>query len=149
MGHASLDAIIDRRLAATGKTLVDDARVAKRSALMAGRYAHAKQFKRCNRELRFLRARLGRLIRDIGRKIDGDEGLKEVFAVPLSKAMLRWSHLIRRSPRSPSTRSDYPIIHDQGVYLCDGPESHNFLFPTLLSRRAPARLYGRGTMSAP
>ena len=35
-------------------------RVAKRAALMAGRYAHAKQFKRCNRELRFLRNRLGR-----------------------------------------------------------------------------------------
>ena len=62
-------------------------RVAKRAALMAGRYAHAKQFKRCNRELRFLRTRLGRLIRDIRRKIDGDEQLEEVFAVPLSKAM--------------------------------------------------------------
>jgi IS5 family transposase len=61
-------------------------RVAKHAALMAGRYAHAKQFKRCNRKLRFLRTRLGRLIRDIRRKIDDDEQLKEVFAVPLSKA---------------------------------------------------------------
>ena len=62
-------------------------RVAKRAVLMAGRYAHAKQFKRCNRELRFLRTRLGRLIRDIGRKIDGVARLQEIFAVPLSKAM--------------------------------------------------------------
>ncbi len=62
-------------------------RVAKRAALMAGRYAHAKQFKRMNRELRFLRTRLGRLIRDIRRKIDGDDELERVFAVPLSKAM--------------------------------------------------------------
>jgi len=62
-------------------------RVAKRAALMAGRYTHAKQFKRANRELRFLRTRLGRLIRDIARKIDGDERLQEVFASPLSKAM--------------------------------------------------------------
>jgi IS5 family transposase len=61
-------------------------RVAKRAALMAGRYAHAKQFKRHHREVRFLRARLGRVIRDIGRKIDGNEGLQEVFAVPLSRA---------------------------------------------------------------
>ncbi len=61
-------------------------RVAKRAALMAGRYAHAKQFKRHNRELRFLRTRLGRLIRDIRRKIDGDETLKELFAIPLSRA---------------------------------------------------------------
>ena len=61
-------------------------RVAKRAALMAGRYAHAKQFKRHNRELRFLRTRLGRVTRDIRRKIDGDEALKEIFSVPLSRA---------------------------------------------------------------
>lgn len=62
-------------------------RVAKRAALMAGRYAHAKQFKRAGRELRFLRTRLGRLIRDIRRKTEGDDALREAFAVPLSKAM--------------------------------------------------------------
>ncbi len=39
-----------------------------------------------NRRIKFLRTRLGRLIRDIGRKIDGDEGLQEIFATPLSKA---------------------------------------------------------------
>ena len=61
-------------------------RVAKRAALMAGRYAHAKQFKRHNRELRFLRNRLGRLVRDIRRKTQGDEKLQETFAVPLSRA---------------------------------------------------------------
>ena len=61
-------------------------RVAKRAALMAGRYAHAKQFKRHNRELRFLRTRLGRLVRDIRRKTQGDERLQEIFAVPLSRA---------------------------------------------------------------
>ena len=61
-------------------------RVAKRAALMAGRYAHAKQFKRYNRELKFLRTRLGRLIRDIQRKIADDEGLKAAFAIPLSRA---------------------------------------------------------------
>lgn len=62
-------------------------RVAKKAALMAGRYAHAKQFKRMNGELRFLRTRLGRLIRDIRRKIDGDDELERIFAVPLDKAM--------------------------------------------------------------
>jgi IS5 family transposase len=44
-------------------------RIAKHAAMMAGRYAHAKQFKRHHRELRLLRSRLGRIIRDIGRKI--------------------------------------------------------------------------------
>lgn len=61
-------------------------RVARRAALMAGRYAHAKQFKRHNREVRFLRTRLGRLIRDIRRKIEDDATLREAFAVPLTRA---------------------------------------------------------------
>ena len=62
-------------------------RVAKHAAMMAGRYAHAKQFKRFNRKLKFLRTRLGRLIRDIRRKTEGDKALREIFTVPLSKAM--------------------------------------------------------------
>ena len=61
-------------------------RVAKRAAMMAGRYAHAKQFKRMNRELKRLRTRLGRVIRDIRRKIGDDAELQEAFGVPLSKA---------------------------------------------------------------
>jgi IS5 family transposase len=61
-------------------------RVARRAAMMAGRYAHAKQFKRFNRQLKFLRTRLGRLIRDIGRKTSGNRDLEAIFAVPLSKA---------------------------------------------------------------
>ncbi|MGB5821685.1 MAG: IS5 family transposase [Saonia sp.] len=62
------------------------ARLAKRAAMMAGRYAHAKQFKRMNRQIKFLRTRLGRIIRDIRRKIDGDQELQTVFAGALSKA---------------------------------------------------------------
>ena len=61
-------------------------RVAKRAAIMAGRYAHAKQFKRHQREVRLLRTRLGRLIRDIRRKTEGNDRLREIFAVPLSRA---------------------------------------------------------------
>jgi IS5 family transposase len=61
-------------------------RVAKRAAMMAGRYAHAKQFKRHHRQLRFLRTRLGRLVRDIRRKIKGKGDLEAAFATPLSRA---------------------------------------------------------------
>ena len=43
-------------------------RIAKNAALMASRYAHAKQFKRHQRQLRILGSRLGRIIRDIRRK---------------------------------------------------------------------------------
>ena len=62
------------------------ARVAKKAAMMAGRYAHAKQFKRMNRRIKFLRTRLGRLVRDIRRKIEGNGELQEVFAIPLGRA---------------------------------------------------------------
>src|SRR6186997_1897178 len=58
-------------------------RVAQRAAMMAGRYAHAKQFNRHRRQLRFLRSRLGRLIRDIGRKIAGRPDLEAALALPL------------------------------------------------------------------
>ncbi len=62
------------------------ARVAKRAAMMAGRYAHAKQFKRMNGRIKFLRTRLGRLIRDLRRRIGDDEDLNQVFAIPLVRA---------------------------------------------------------------
>jgi len=76
------------------------ARLAKRAAQMVGRYTHAKQFKRANRELKFLRTRLGRLIRDITRKVEGDPYLKNVFAVPLSKALrIRWQNHNQRGPK--------------------------------------------------
>ena len=61
-------------------------RIAKRAAMMAGRYAHAKQFKRHRRQLRGLRIRLGRLIRDIRRKIAGQDELEATFEQPLSRA---------------------------------------------------------------
>jgi IS5 family transposase len=60
-------------------------RVAKRAALMAGRYAHAKQFNRHRRELRFLRTRLGRIVRDIARKVRGSD-LEMVFHEQLARA---------------------------------------------------------------
>ena len=50
-------------------------RVGKRAAVKAGRYAHARQYKRMRRQLRKLRTYVGRLIRDIQRKattIDDD-----------------------------------------------------------------------------
>jgi IS5 family transposase len=61
-------------------------RLARRAAMMAGRYAHAKQFNRHHREVRFLRTRLGRLIRDIRRKIEDKANLRDTFAAPLSRA---------------------------------------------------------------
>jgi IS5 family transposase len=55
------------------------ARVGKFALIQHQRYAHAKQFKRANRMLRKLRTYLGRVIRDIGRKIEGNGGLEAAF----------------------------------------------------------------------
>ena len=61
-------------------------RIAKQAAMMAGRYAHAKQFKRHHRQLRLLRTRLGRLIRDIRRKIAGQKEAEAAFERALVRA---------------------------------------------------------------
>ena len=61
-------------------------RIAKRAAMMAGRYAHAKQFNRFNRQIRLLRTRLGRIIRDIRRRIADRDELEAAFEWPLARA---------------------------------------------------------------
>jgi IS5 family transposase len=75
-------------------------RVAKRAAIMVGRYTHAHQFKRARRELKFLRIRLGRVIRDVRRKIAGNDALKERFADLLALAVrVRFQDHRQRGPK--------------------------------------------------
>jgi transposase, IS5 family len=66
------------------------ARVGKFALIKHQRYAHAKQFKRANRALRTLRTYLGRMIRDIARKI-GSNG-----SALSESALLRMMALARR-----------------------------------------------------
>jgi IS5 family transposase len=55
-------------------------RVAKHAAIKVGRYAHAKQFKRMRRKLKKLRTWLGRVIRDVRRKVpQPDAALTELL----------------------------------------------------------------------
>ncbi len=79
------------------------ARVGKRALIQHQRYAHAKQFKRANRELRRLKTTLGRVIRDIARKIGGDDALQAIFAKPL--ALARRVHAQERGQRGPKVYS--------------------------------------------
>ena len=75
-------------------------RVAKRAAIMVGRYTHAHQFKRARRELKFLRTRLGRVIRDIRRKTAGDPKLSARFADLLALAVrVRFQDHRQRGPK--------------------------------------------------
>jgi transposase, IS5 family len=62
------------------------ARVGKFALIKHQRYVHAKQVKRANRALKTLRTYLGRVIRDIGRKIEGNSGLEATFAKLLALA---------------------------------------------------------------
>ena len=61
------------------------ARVGKSALILHQRYAHAKQFKRANKVLR-IRTYLGRVRRDIIRRIKGDAGKEAAFARLLSLA---------------------------------------------------------------
>jgi len=54
-------------------------RVGKFALIQHQRYAHAKQFKRAKCQLRKLKTYLGRTLRDIRRKIKGNEALEEAF----------------------------------------------------------------------
>ena len=58
-------------------------RVGKFALIKHQRYAHAKQFKRANRQLKKLRTYLGRVIRDVARKIEGDAWLEHVVFAPV------------------------------------------------------------------
>jgi IS5 family transposase len=78
-------------------------RVAKRAAIMVGRYSHAHQFTRARRALKFLRTRLGRIIRDINRQIDGDAALEACFA-PLLELAVKVRHQDHRQ-RGPKVYS--------------------------------------------
>jgi len=75
-------------------------RVGKTALIMAQRYAHAKQFKRHRRKVKFLRVRLGRIIRDIRRKIAGNAALEAAFADELGMAVrLRLQKKRQEGPR--------------------------------------------------
>jgi IS5 family transposase len=65
------------------------ARVGKFALIKHQRYAHAKQFKRAKRALKKLETYLGRVIRDVARKIDGDVWLEEVVFGPVLRLARR------------------------------------------------------------
>jgi IS5 family transposase len=61
-------------------------RVGKRALVQVGRYAHAKQMKRKRKAQRKLKTYLGRVVRDIERKINNNPALSALFDADLCKA---------------------------------------------------------------
>jgi IS5 family transposase len=62
-------------------------RVARHAAMKTGRYLHAQQKKRAKRQLKFMRVRLRRLLRDIRRKMAATAALSERQAQRLEIAL--------------------------------------------------------------
>jgi len=61
-------------------------RKSKRSLVMQGRYGHARQMKRAKKEVKKLKTFLGRVTRDIERKISGNGVLENIFSEQLQMA---------------------------------------------------------------
>src|SRR5512135_910175 len=101
--HRAIEKLVDLAKREGVKLRQSYLRLAKRAAIMVGRYTHAHQFKRARRELKFLRTRLGRVIRDIRRKIEGDPALEDRFG-PLLDLALRVRHQEQRQ-RGPKVYS--------------------------------------------
>jgi IS5 family transposase len=81
------------------------ARLGKFALIQHQRYAHAKQFKRAKRKLKTLRTYLGRVIRDIVRKIEGNSGLEAAFAKLLALALARRVREQQQRQRGPKVYS--------------------------------------------
>ena len=101
--HRAIEKLVDLAKREGVKLRQSYLRLAKRATIMVGRYTHAHQFKRARRELKFLRTRLGRIIRDIRRQIDGDPALEDRFG-PLLDLALRVRHQEQRQ-RGPKVYS--------------------------------------------
>ena len=69
----------------------------KQSLVMQSRYAHARQMKRARKEVKKLKTYLGRVTRDIERKISGDAELKNKFTF-----LLETSHRLIKQKRTDS-----------------------------------------------
>jgi IS5 family transposase len=108
-------------------------RVAKRAAIMVGRYTHAHQFKRARRALKFLRIRLGRVIRDIRRKIADNEALKERFADLLALAVR-----VRFQDHRQRGRKVYALHAPEVECICKGKARAPYEFGCKVSVATPA-----------
>lgn len=108
-------------------------RVGKRAAIMAGRYAHAHQFKRARRMLKFLRTRLGRLIRDIERKIAGNEALKARF-----RSLLTLSYRVLTQEQRQRGRKVYALHAPEVECIGKGKARAPYEFGCKVSVATPA-----------
>jgi IS5 family transposase len=109
-------------------------RVGKSTLVRHQRHAHARQFKRANRALRTLRTYLGRVMRDIGRKIGADASLRERFAQPL--ALAHRMHAQRYRQRGPKV---YSLHAPEVECIAKGKAHRPYEFGVKVSITTPLR----------
>jgi transposase, IS5 family len=113
-------------------------RVGKFALIQHQSYAHAKQFKRANRMLKKLRTYLGRVIRDVGRKIEGDSGLEAAFAQLL--ALSRRVREQQQRQRGPKIYCNAGVVHRSASKSPSPPPSATpgVASSSPMSKRCPA-----------
>ena len=92
-------------------------RVGKHALIAHQRYAHAKQFNRATRALKTIRTYLGRVIRDVVRKIKGEAELESAFAHPLMLA-----RRVREQRQHQRGKKSLPSGYVPRVYSLHAPE---------------------------
>lgn len=84
--HRMRNKLVDKAKDAGIKLRQSYTRKSKQSLVMQGRYAHARQMKRAKREVKKLKTFLGRVTRDIERRISDSGKFKELFSENLEMA---------------------------------------------------------------
>jgi len=95
-------------------------RKGKQALVMHGRYAHARQYKRAKRQLRKLKTYLGRVTRDIERKLQPDQ-LREF------EKLLKLSHRLLSQRRHDKNKL-YSIHAPEVVCICKGKSHKRYEF---------------------
>lgn len=103
-------------------------RVGKYALVAHQRYAHAKQFKRANRALKSLRTYLGRVTRDVRRKIAGDADKQAVFAQSLSLA-----HAVRHQQQRQRGKKIYSLHAPEVECIAKGKSHKPYEFGVKVS----------------
>jgi IS5 family transposase len=103
-------------------------RVGKYALIAHQRYAHAKQFKRANRALKTLRTYLGRVMRDIRRKINGDADRQAAFAQLLSLA-----HAVRHQQQRQRGKKIYSLHAPEVECIAKGKSHKPYEFGVKVS----------------
>ena len=89
-------------------------REAPRLATQVGRYAHAKQFRRMKASLKSLRSLVGRVWRDIDRKLDQQDDIQRAKAASI---LARIKRLLEQKPKAVFVDKGYRGVSVDGVTI--------------------------------